>query len=157
MPDSIATALAAAVCLATKPAWREPPLTLSRVVGTAEPLAPFVPLAPPIWRASWRSIASDSPPGMPESCTANCWSSKSVPMASPSLSVRPDFCVASRMLLSSSRMKSDSNCFAASFRAARSLPVAACCRSALRALGSAARPLGMSGLVFIVRSPRARR
>ena len=64
--------------------------------------------------ASWREIASDSPPGRPDICTDSCWSSRSAPRSPWGLSSRPDFMVASRMLLIISRMNSDSNCFAAS-------------------------------------------
>ena len=46
--------------------------------------------------------------------TAYCWSMRSVPRSLPGLSSIPDFMVASRMLLISSRIKSDSNCLAVS-------------------------------------------
>src|SRR3990167_6173201 len=70
--------------------------------------------APPICRESWRAIASDSPPCWPDILTDSCWSSMSWPRLACSPSMRPDFIVASRMLLISSRMNSDSNCLATS-------------------------------------------
>ena len=128
MPDSRATVAAASLCCSTKPAWRGPAFTRPTVL--VSPVAERAPLPLPrvasvlvIWRPSWRSMASDRPPGRPESCTENCWSSRSIPRLLPSPSIRPDFCVASRMLLMSSRMKSDSNCLAASFSAALSSPL----------------------------------
>src|SRR5450830_1229355 len=74
----------------------------------------------PIWRDNCLAIRSDRPPGLPDTSTENCWSSMSVPMFSWALSSMPDFMVASRMLLSISRMNSDSNCLAASWIAAGS-------------------------------------
>ena len=98
--------------------------------------------SPVIFWLSWRVMASVRPPGMPESWTENCWSSRSVPSFSPSLSIRPDFMVASRMLLSSSRMNSDSNCLAASLTAFGSLvPAASLSASSDRASAASALPL----------------
>ena len=100
---------------------RAAPLLLRRAL--ADMLAPDrlsvegadkVASAPPIWRESWRAIASDSPPCWPDICTDSCWSSRSVPRSPCALSSRPDFRVASRMLLIISRMNSDSNCLAVS-------------------------------------------
>ena len=73
------------------------------------------------------SIISLRPPGMPVIICAHCWSSSCVPRSPSSLSIRPLFMLALRMLLSSSCMNSASNCCDAAsscWRAQRSSAVA---------------------------------
>ncbi len=103
--------------------WRTPPrLSVDGVPDAAG--------CTPMACASWRAMVSDSPPGRPDICTESCWSSRSAPRSPWAPSSRPDFMVASRMLLIISRMNSDSNWRAASLVAAGSLCVAprlSCC------------------------------
>ena len=107
------------------------------VMVAADAAGAVAPLAAPIWRVSCWAIRSDKPPGWPDMATANCWSSKSVPKSVPALSSMPDFMVASRMLLSSSRMNRDSNCLAVSLIDS-GVWLPACILSLPRAFASAA-------------------
>jgi len=141
MPVACATRSAAAPCWDTKPLWLALGLTTVEAAGS-DTVGRLPRASPVIFCDSWRVMASVRPPGMPESWTENCWSSRSVPSFSPSLSIRPDFMVASRMLLSSSRMNSDSNCLAASLTAFGSLvPAASLSASSDRASAASALPL----------------
>jgi hypothetical protein len=70
--------------------------------------------ATPIWRSSWRAMASASPPFKPLIFPANSVSIISVPSFVPSLSSMPELIVAWRIDFISSCMNSDSNCLATS-------------------------------------------
>jgi hypothetical protein len=101
-----------------------------------EPTPPLTLLAPaagstaagltPIWRSSWRAMASARPPGRPVICVAYCWSSMPVAMLPALLSLAPSAMVLARMLFISSCMNRASNCLATSLIAPfGSLPAAA--------------------------------
>ncbi len=103
-------------------------------------------------RAICAVMASASPPGMPAMETDSCWSIMESASLELSLSSKPLFMVAWRMLLIISCMNSDSNCLAAS-RAACGLFALAWLFRLLSELMSVASAL----LVFIMLiSPPAR-